>query len=340
MNSSQPRFEDQTPEQRLGSLAEIAAAALERYAFGPAVPPVLVNLSENATYRVDLPGRGPAFALRIHREGYHTRNGIASELAWMQALRRDGVATTPVPVPGRDGALIQSVSHPALERPRHVVLFEWESGTEPVPDQRLVEMFGALGGVSARLHRHSLSWTRTSNFERLVWDFEAAIGERPLWGRWRDGIGVDASKARILGNAVALIGQRLAAFGKGRERFGLTHCDLRLANLLVDGDRLKVLDFDDCGFGWYLYDAATAVSFFEHEAFVPELLAAWCAGYRAVRPLSAEEEAELPTFVMLRRLVLVAWIGSHAETELARSMGAGYTDGTADLCEAYLSRYG
>jgi Ser/Thr protein kinase RdoA (MazF antagonist) len=54
--------------------------------------------------------------------------------------------------------------------------------------------------------------------------------------------------------------------------------------------------------------------------------------------LSAEEVAELPTFVLLRRLLLVAWIGSHADTELARSMGADYTRGSCDLAEQYLSR--
>jgi hypothetical protein len=53
-----------------------------------------------------------------------------------------------------------------------------------------------------------------------------------------------------------------------------------------------------------------------------------------------EEESELATFVMLRRLVLVAWIGSHSETELAQSMGALYTQESIPLCERYLSRFG
>jgi hypothetical protein len=44
--------------------------------------------------------------------------------------------------------------------------------------------------------------------------------------------------------------------------------------------------------------------------------------------------------VMLRRLLLVAWIGSHSETELAQSMGVAYTQGTLPLCERYLSRFG
>ena len=41
-----------------------------------------------------------------------------------------------------------------------------------------------------------------------------------------------------------------------------------------------------------------------------------------------------------RRLLLVAWIASHAETELAQSMGIAYTEGTAALCEGYLGHFG
>ncbi len=38
---------------------------------------------------------------------------------------------------------------------------------------------------------------------------------------------------------------------------------MRLANLLIDGDRVTLIDFDDCGFGWFMYDFAAAISFFE-----------------------------------------------------------------------------
>jgi Ser/Thr protein kinase RdoA (MazF antagonist) len=136
------------------------------------------------------------------------------------------------------------------------------------------------------------------------------------------------------------IRERLDAFGNGPDRFGLVHGDLRLANLLVDGDQVKVIDFDDCGFSWFLYDAATPLSFYEHHPQVPDLIGHWVAGYRRVAPLSAAEEAEIATFVMLRRMLLVAWIGSHAETDLARTMGEDYTAGTVGLCEDYLARSG
>jgi len=84
----------------------------------------------------------------------------------------------------------------------------------------------------------------------------------------------------------------------------------------------------------------STVSFFEDNPDVPELIEAWVRGYRRIGKLSAEEEAEIDTFVMLRRLLLVAWIGSHSETELAQSMGVEYTRRTLPLCERYLSRFG
>ncbi len=109
---------------------------------------------------------------------------------------------------------------------------------------------------------------------------------------------------------------------------------MRLANLLMDGRTIKVIDFDDCGFSWFLYDCATTVSFFEESPEVPALIEAWVRGYRRVGTLSAEDEAEIDTFVMLRRLLLVAWIGSHSETELAQSMGVAYTQSTLPLVRA------
>ncbi len=335
-----PDFDALPHERKLECLRELATAALASYDLPPASPPVLINLSENATYRVEDPASGRRWALRVHRDGYHTTAGIRSELAWLQALRTDRVVITPVPVPGRDGDLIQKVGHPSMPGPRHVVLFDWESGAEPSEKDHLTDKFGILGEVTARMHRHSERWGRPAGFERHTWDFDTSLGATPHWGSWRDGMGLDPEKEALFARTVALIGRRLASFGKRPDRFGLIHCDMRLANLLVDGDTVKVLDFDDCGFSWRLYDAATAVSFFEHEPHVPELMAAWVDGYRRVLRLPAEDEAEIPTFVMLRRMLLVAWIGSHAETDLAQSMGVSYTATTCPLCEDYLSRFG
>ncbi len=332
-------FAELSHEQQLPVLLELAEKAIWAYDLPSGVSPKLINFSENATYQVAVPDGG-RWALRIHRDGYHSKTAIESELTWLLDLRNSGVVTTPVPVKGRNGEIIQIIAHSRMQHPRNVVLFNWEKGAEPGIGQNLMAPFRVLGEVTALMHKHAQSWKRPAWFTRLTWDFETSLGEAaPHWGRWRNGLGVAAPKDKLFGRTVDLIGRRLSVYGKAADRFGLIHGDLRLANLLMDGNAVKVIDFDDCGFGWYMYDAATPLSFYEHEPQVPELLEAWKAGYRRVSALSKIDEIEIPTFIMLRRLLLVAWIGSHHGTDLAKSMGLAYTDGTVGLCEDYLSKF-
>jgi len=122
----------------------------------------------------------------------------------------------------------------------------------------------------------------------------------------------------------------------GPDRFGLIHADLRLANLLLHDGDVSVIDFDDCGYGWYMYDLGSALSFVEHKEYVPALISAWVKGYGRVRPLSDAERSMIPTFVMLRRILLVAWLGSHSETDIAKEIGAQFTPQTVDLITQYL----
>lgn len=326
-----------THEQLLDCLQRLAEKALRRYDLPAGVAARLINVSENATYRIDDPASGGKWALRVHRDSYHSRTAIASELAWQNSLREGKAANTPVPIPGRDGDMIQTVIVDGLSTPRNVVLFQWEEGREPDPSD--ISGYELLGETAARMHTHVKAWRRPPWFERFTWDFETSLGDTPHWGRWRQGMGMTPEIERVLASTVDLIGRRLERFGKSPDRFNLVHGDMRLANLLVDGKTVKVIDFDDCGFSWFLYDCATTVSFFEEKPEVPGLIEAWVRGYRRIAPLSEEDEREIATFVMLRRILLVAWIGSHSETELAQSMGVDYTRGTVPLCEAYLARF-
>jgi Ser/Thr protein kinase RdoA (MazF antagonist) len=323
-----------TGEYTPDALAELnarVAASLHRWTLSPATSISLLNVSENATFALSDP-RGRELVLRLHRIGYSSLEEIRSELAWMEALRRDGVIQTAPPVPGADGDAVQLLESRAGAAARFAVAFERLPGQEP--DSRdAVRWFERLGELTARMHGHAKSWARPPEFRRKRWDFDAMVGPQGFWGSWRAAIGLDEPGVEILETALDLIRQRLERFGESAEVFGLVHADLRLANLLVDGTHLRIIDFDDCGFSWFLYDFATSVSFIEHEPIVPDLLRAWCKGYRRTRPLSALHQAEIPTFVVLRRILLTAWLASHAEVPFAREFGASYTQGTVKLAQ-------
>jgi Ser/Thr protein kinase RdoA (MazF antagonist) len=315
-----------------------AERALAAYDCHPGTAVRLLNVSENATYLVEDPAAGPS-VLRVHRLGYHTEAEITSELTWMDALRAEAGIRTPRVLAATDGRRVVTVPDGASGEQRNCVRFEYLPGTEPVDDS--VAHFAELGEITARMHRHSTGWTRPQEFTRFHWGYDAAFGGEARWGRWQDGIGVGPPELQVLGRLDATLQARLAAFGTGPQRYGLIHADTRLANLLVDdGGRVSVIDFDDCGFSWYLYDAGTSVSFFEHEPQVPALIDAWLTGYRRILELPALDEAEIWTFILFRRLLLVAWIGSHKAVDIAQQLGADYTQGSCDLAERYLSRAG
>ncbi|MCK0207051.1 phosphotransferase [Starkeya koreensis] len=321
----------------LGRLEAGLRAALPRWGLSEAAELRLLTISENATFRASDPASGREVVIRVHRPGYHTRDEIESELAWLTALGAEDFVATLTPIPQTDGSLIADLDDDGTTR--HAVAFGLLAGKEPDEGDDLARWYRELGAVNARLHAHARGWARPEGFVRKRWDYEAMLGNVRLWGDWRAGAGLDAQGLAVLERTSAVLRDILADYGTGEDRFGLVHADMRLANLLVDGDTLSVIDFDDCGFSWYLYDFAAAVSFSEHEPYIPQLQAAWVEGYRSVAPLSEADCAMLPIFVMLRRMLLTAWIASHAETPTAQALGEGYTHGTVALARAFLARY-
>jgi len=322
------------------ALDRIAQQALASYDLPEGTTAELVNQSENATYAVRTPDGGTAAALRVHRLDYHPDGAIRSELAWIDALRQDGVITTPAIRTARDGERELTVADPDGETaPRSAVMFEWLPGASPAEDS-LVANFAELGELTARLHAHARAWQPPAGFRRFSWGYDEAFGSIARWGRWQDAPGVDADTSPVLTRLDETLRDRLTAYGQGQERWGLIHADLRLANLLESpGTPTAVIDFDDCGFGWFLYDFGAAVSFIEDHPDVPAATEEWVEGYRRVAALPAEDEAELRTFVMFRRLLLLAWIGSHADVDVAQELAPTYAVGTCHLAEEYLSSH-
>jgi Ser/Thr protein kinase RdoA (MazF antagonist) len=322
-------------EDFIGRLERSLRAELPRWGLSEETRLTLLTVSENATFRAQDAQSGRDIVFRVHRPGYHSLAEIASELAWLAALTSQKVVDTPTPVLQTNYDLIADIEDAGAIR--HVVAFKHLRGKAPDENDDLPAWFHDLGAVSARLHGHARFWTPPRGFVRKTWNFDTMLGSNPFWGDWRDALGLTAQGREILEDTADLLRRQLDAYGETPDRFGLIHADLRLSNLLVDGERLHVIDFDDCGFSWYLYDFAAAISFMEHEPYIPELLDAWIAGYRTVAPLSDEDAAMIPIFIMLRRMLLTAWIASHRETPTAQAMGEDYTHGTVALARAFLA---
>ncbi|MBO8173435.1 MAG: phosphotransferase [Bacillaceae bacterium] len=318
----------------------IAKEAVRLYPDADHMSVDLLNYSENATYLVRNSKTGAKAALRVCRPGYHKKSQIEGELKWLKAIEEQSDIDVSLPIAGQDGAYVQSVQLEGDPRDYHCTMFTFLEGEAPDEDdeQTLVEQFEKLGEVTAQLHNHSQNWKGVTDVDRDPWQYETILGDNPKWGKWQDGVGITPERQALFQKVSDTIKARLERFGKGPEQFGLIHADLRLANLIVEGPKIKVIDFDDCGFGWYLFDIGSALSFIEHKPYVPDLVDSWVKGYRKHRHLSDEEVHEIPTFIMMRRLMLISWIGSR-DNETTAALGSAYTEQTDRLAEDYLAQY-
>lgn len=321
----------------IGAIDHLASESLKLWDVPSDARSRLINVSENATYLVENVS-GYKSILRVHREGYHSYNGIASELAWTSALKTDGQIHTPSAIAGRNGELIQKSTAEGLSK-RYMVLFEYVDGTEPLESDDLVLPFERLGELAAITHEHSKRWLQPDFFERMSWNLETFFGSAPTWGNWRDAPNMTSSYKSVLSECEKVITKRLVGFGQSTNRYGLIHADMRLANLLIDNDTTHLIDFDDCGFGWNLYDFATGISFMEDHPQVPLLKTAWVKGYRKVMTLSDEDEHEIETFIMLRRIALCAWMGTHSDVDIVKQLSPSFVPVTSVLAEKYLEHY-
>lgn len=318
--------------------AAFARAALASYGLPADTALRLLSLSENATYLAGDPATdGPrAIVLRVHRPGYHSLAAIRSELAWMQALRAETGVVTPHLVAARDGTdvVTAEVDGAAL----HVDAVSFVPGCTAEEDPDSVG-FDELGRITAMMHRHSRTWTPPDGFTRFRWDLESVLGPKARWGNWRLAPGLDSADRSRIQRAADEITARLTEFGCGPDRFGLVHADLRLANLMVaePAGAITVIDFDDCGWSWYLADLGAAVSFIEDTPTGERIIADWLRGYRETAAIPAGDLAMIPVFVMMRRIMLTAWIASHHDADSALGVGADFAANTARLAERFLT---
>lgn len=312
--------------------ARFAQAALSAYGLPEETALQLISLSENATFLVG-PDQ-PAGVLRVYREGYQQMESMRAELSWINALRWSGTVPTP-------GVKFTAGGEDLLEvdvdgTTRVCVMFEYIDAQEMTVEE--IETFTVVGRMAALLHQHVLSWTKPVGFERFVWDLEAILDPGARWGDWREGPGHTDHGRELLERAEKQIRARLRDYPLGAANAGLVHGDLRAANILKEpSGNLWVIDFDDCGFSWLLWDLCSATTFIEHQPDIDDIVTLWLRGYHEVRELQPEDLDVIPDLVFLRRMHILAWLGSHPESDLARDLGDAYTAATYEVAERYLA---
>ncbi|HUG13637.1 MAG TPA: phosphotransferase [Thermomicrobiales bacterium] len=302
--------------EQVKRLRRLARMALAEYDLGPG--PARLSLlahMDNTTFRVDTDGGG-RFTLRVHRVSHspaqprRTLGNVRSELEWLDALRRDAGLDVPRPIASRRGALALAVETADVPGARVCSLLGWIDGR--FVNVRLTPVhLERVGAFIARLHDHSSVWTPPAGFER------GRVGELPedVAVSILEAIADRCEREDVATVERAIHDARQAQRELGHQPgfFGLIHGDLHQDNYLFNADAVRAIDFDDCGWGWLLYDLAVPLSEIRFRPAFPELRAALLRGYERSRRLPVGCESGIDAFIALRYVQLAVWFLEHRD---------------------------
>jgi Ser/Thr protein kinase RdoA (MazF antagonist) len=295
--------------------AYLPAAHAALAAFGMASAQLKpISKTENAVFRVT-DAAGAVFALRLHRPGYHPRAALDSERLLTAMLAEKGLIV-PTGQRATNGDWYVAAETPDPEGWRHAGLTVWHAGEtlqSRIGDDRgpaTRGWFERAGSLLAELHTHTANWTPPAGFVRHRLDADGLVGKTPFWGRFWEASCLNAEEQKLLSEARELVRARLIELSAP---FSLIHADAHAGNILISGDRLGLIDFDDCAWGWHAFDMAVSLRSAWGEPGFDGLRERFLTGYEARRALPTGILKQLDLFLLVRALTLVSWCAMRPE---------------------------
>ncbi len=309
--------------RRLGRMAELALAA---YGLSDASLSFTQH-TENAIYRVDAPpsaalaaADGPyipnRYVLRIH--AMDDEEAIASELTWLIALSQEAGLPVPAPVPTPDGNHLVRVVTPEMPHGRIVTLLRWLDGRRLDGGLRPAHLT-ALGQMVARLHAFAVDWQPPARFTRFHWDWDSQLGGSMFRHPREELVASVPAQFQEPFEAVSQAAKRtMASLGKSQEAYGLIHADLYPENVLFRAGQAYPIDFEDCGYGYWMWDIAVALCRWAWGADWERMRDAFRDGYARIRALPEAQWAQLDLFVATQFATMVLWASAFLRNDPIR----------------------
>lgn len=328
-HQTQTRIHGLTAAEQADQLSRIAQQALIAYGFKQAELK-LISHGENTVFRVD--GVHPLvakaqddryaatrFTLRIHRANYLSLDEIGSELCWLQFLSQEAQLPVPQPVPNSAGQLCQVVEAQGMPEARVCSLTRWVKGRSLLD----ADSFGrlapinleAVGRLIAHLHDQAEHWPIPQNFTRPRWDWNGLFGARA--GYSDNGSQVWDLTPQPYKHLLERVSQKfretVASLSDDPSQFGLIHGDFWAGNLLIDHGQLRLIDFADCGFGYWIYDLARVLNDFVSDPTFSTSLDQLLSGYSQIRAVPAAQLPHITTLIAAQYAVYALWQVNRAQ---------------------------
>lgn len=231
-------------------------------AFGRDISEVECNFSSRNYAFMFTKGPQPA-ALRVSGAiQVKDKENILSELVWLDDLR-EFIPTVSAPVPSKNNRLVEEIT--VGGKIYYATLFRKGNG-----DVMPIELwdgpyFKRVGRLLGKIHKASSEGYKLGfRYKRNIW-FDSPYYDFECYGKFVDP-SVKTKAKEIL--------DRIKEIPKDPQWFGMIHGDFQYGNLFSDWEDVWVFDFDDCCYGYFMFDIATAAHLFlSISHYKPELSA-------------------------------------------------------------------
>jgi Ser/Thr protein kinase RdoA (MazF antagonist) len=243
---------------------------------------------------------------------------VESELAWLAALSRDAGLPVPEPVPTLDGKLLTTITTPGVPRGRIVSLMRWIDGRRLTKGFRPKHLL-AWGQMTARLHEFAAVWRPPKGFNRPHWDWAGQLGgrdfQRPVEElvasmpeRFQEPFQVVSRQARKV----------MEGLGRGPDAYGMIHSDMYPENVLFKAGEVFPIDFEDCGYGYWMWDIGVALCNWPWTENWYWMRDAFLEGYAQVRTLPGSQLVHLDLCMAAQYATMVLWASMFIKSDSAR----------------------
>ncbi len=280
------------------SADELLSKIVSQFCIEKPLDCLLWERGANDTYRVRCTNK--TYFLRVYRHNAFPREAIEFEAAFLSYLREQGVPVAS-PVDVKSGGYIAEIAAP--EGVRLAMLTRLAQGESP--DYDSLEHCGLVGKAAAKMHTVAEGFETPYRRKNLDLAFLLEESRVVIHGHMANCSGV----LPIVYNLSKAIREKVDAVPADALGFSVCHGDFHGGNLHVCKGVVTQFDFEECAYGYCIYDLATfkwGVCGGSEECRKNQW-PAFLTGYESVRPLSEDERSLIDSFVILRELAETAY---------------------------------
>jgi Ser/Thr protein kinase RdoA (MazF antagonist) len=321
-------FEKASYRSQVRRLRALAESALKLYPIKVKAID-FVNHGENATFKVT-DHKGSQFLLRAHRNDYHSLPGLQEELTWLAKLAKAGVLV-PRPFASKKKNLIEKVAHEDVGS-RYCDVFNWIDGKFLSKSISETDMY-EIGKLLAKIQ----SVGKRDSKHRKYWHADGLVGKEPKFGSIDELSGLRKDHQSKITKARKQLLSRLKRYqSKNPHKMGIIHADLHFGNLLkTKSQQIAAIDFDDSGFGFYIYDLVIPLMGLEHHLkdhkrfhLYPKMKSALLEGYTSIKAMDKTDHQVLQDLILARKLLMLGWLQSRSDNPKLKGRVAKYAQQT------------